>query len=188
MTAGRVRLFRTFREDRALLARSASYADALMCEPSTQDVAWLVSVATHGDADHAQWELRYLRRALGVLVAQRHALDDRTHSEVLRALLQRMSRDPNVDADLRDLGERQFNARLSAYRDAFVLRGIGTPAIRISQNLLAFSGGPIRTADPVVKQGGTLVDTYLDSTHESLRQAFGTAELPDDLRPSQAAR
>ena len=79
--------------------------------------------ATRGDADHAAWELRYLRRALGILVAQRDALDDRTPSEVLRTLASRMARDPNVDGELRELADRQFNARLSAYRDAFTSRG-----------------------------------------------------------------
>ena len=62
----------------------------LMSEPGPDDVDWLATRATRGDIDHARWELRYLRRALGVLVAQRDSLDDRTPSEVLRALLHRM--------------------------------------------------------------------------------------------------
>ena len=61
-----------------------------------------------------------------------------------------MQKDPNVDGALRELAERQFNARLSAYRDAFTSRGHGTPALRVAQNLLAFAGGPIRGDDPVV--------------------------------------
>src|SRR5436305_13394627 len=135
-----MRLFRSFRDDLTLTKRSAAYAAALMREPAAADVDWLTASATRGDVDHALWELRYLRRAIGVLVAQRDALDDRTPSEVLRALLHRMHKDPNVDAALRDLAERQFNARLSAYRDAFTLRGHGTPALRVAQNLLAFAG------------------------------------------------
>lgn len=179
-----MRFFRSFRDERALVSRSAAYADALMQEPAADDVEWLGGSATRGDADHARWELRYLRRAIGVLVAQRDALDDRTHSQVLRALLQRMGRDPHVDAELRELADRQFNARLSAYRDAFILRGHGSPAMRVAQNLLAFSGGPIRAADPIVQRGAQLVSGYLSSANESLRQAFGTAELPEDVVPS----
>ena len=183
-----MRLFRSFRDDRALLARSGAYADGLMVEPSAVDVDWLSRVGTRGDADHARWELRYLRRAVGILVAQRDALDDRTHSEVLRALIQRMDRDPRVDAELRELADRQFNARLSAYRDAFTSRGHGTPTLRVAQNLLAFSGGPIRAADPVVQEGAALVTGYLSEANEALRRAFGTAELPDDVAPSALVR
>ena len=183
-----MRLFRSFREDRALVARSAAYADALMLEPDADDVEWLARVATRGDEDHARWELRYLRRAVGVLVSQRDALDDRTHSQVLRTLVQRMARDPHVDADLRELSERQFDARLSAYRDAMTSRGHGTPVLRVAQNLLAFSGGPIRAADPIVQQGAELVAGYRHAANEALRLAFGTAELPEDVPPSQVAR
>src|SRR3954470_8326806 len=122
-----MRLFRSFRDDRALQRGSASYVALLMADPEPADVEWLSANATRGDSDHALWELRYLRRALGVLVAQRDALDDRTPSEVLRALLHRMQKDRNIDSELHDLAERQFNARLSAYRDAFTSRGHGSP-------------------------------------------------------------
>lgn len=183
-----MRLFRSFRADRALQRGSASYVAALLAEPAPEDVVWLAASGTRGDADHAMWELRYLRRALGILVAQRDALDDRTPSEVLRTLSSRMERDPNVDEELRELAERQFNARLSAYRDAFTSRGHGTPATRVAQNLLAFAGGPIRADDPVVVRGATLVGQYLASAGDALRASFGTAELPEDVPPSQVAR
>jgi hypothetical protein len=183
-----VRFFRSFREDRALLRRSAEYASALMKEPKPQDVDWLSTDATRGDIDHAQWELRYLRRALGVLVAQRDALDDKTPSEVLRALLHRMQKDRNIDAELHELAERQFNARMSAYRDAFVTRGHGTPATRVAQNLLAFSGGPIRADDPAVKRGTDLVNEYLAESNASLQELFGKVQLPEDVAPSKAGR
>lgn len=183
-----MRLFRSFRDDRALLRRSAEYAAALMREPSAEDVAWLAADATRGDTDHAQWELRYLRRALGILVAQRDALDDRTPSEALRALLHRMHKDRNVDGELVDLAERQFNARLSAYRDAFTSRGLVPAPVRVAQNLLAFSGGPIRTDDPAVQRGARLVVEYLAACNEALRESFGAAQLPDDVAPSKIAR
>src|SRR3954463_4932557 len=183
-----MRLFRSFRDDRALLARSGSYADSLMVEPSAEDVEWLSRVATRGDVDHARWELRYLRRSVGILVAQRDALDDRTPSEVLRALLHRMQKDPNVDPSLRELAERQFNARLGAYRDAFNSRGHGTPALRLAQNMLAFAGGPIRSDDPVVQRGAEIVAETLTKANEALRSSFGVAELPEDVSPSRLAR
>jgi hypothetical protein len=183
-----MRLFRSFREDRALLRNSAAFASVLMAEPAADEVEWLSSVATRGDVDHARWELRYLRRAVGILVAQRDALDDRTPSEVLRALVQRMHKDPNVDPTLRDLAERQFNARLGAYRDAFTSRGQGTPALRLAQNMLAFAGGPIRGDDPVVQRGAELVTDVITSANEALRDSFGVVELPEDVSPSRLAR
>src|SRR3954469_16271545 len=161
-----MRLFRSFRDDRALQRGTASYVAVLLAEPAPDEVAWLSAGATRGDADHATWELRYLRRALGILVAQRDALDDRTPSEVLRTLSSRMERDPNVDEELRELAERQFNARLSAYRDAFTSRGHGTPAQRVAQNLLAFAGGPIRADDPVVVRGTVVVGEYLAAARD----------------------
>ena len=87
-----MRLFSSFRDDRALLRKSAEFASVLMAEPAPSEVEWLASVATRGDVDHARWELRYLRRAVGILIAQRDALDDRTPSEALRALLHRIDR------------------------------------------------------------------------------------------------
>ena len=183
-----MRLFGSFRDDRALLRKSASFASVLMDEPAASEVEWLSQVATRGDADHARWELRYLRRSVGVLVAQRDALDDRTPSEVLRHLLQRMQKDPNVDPALRELAERQFNARLGAYRDAFGSRGHGTPALRLAQNLLAFAGGPIRADDPVVKRGEEIVGDTIAMASDALRQSFGVVELPEDVSPSRLAR
>jgi hypothetical protein len=183
-----VRLFRSFRDDRALLRRSAAYAAALMQEPSVADVDWLATDATRGDIDHAQWELRYLRRSLGILVAQRDALNDRAASEALRALLHRMQKDRNVDSELIDLAERQFNARMSAYRDAFTSRGQGASATRVAQNLLAFSGGPIRADDPAVRRGADLVSEYLAAANAALRESFGVAQLPEDVVPSSIGR
>jgi hypothetical protein len=159
-----------------------------MAEPTPAEVEWLSTVATRGDTDHARWELRYLRRSIGILVAQRDALDDRTPSEVLRALVHRMQKDPNVDSTLRELAERQFNARLGAYRDAFTSRGHGTPALRLAQNLLAFAGGPIRSDDPVVQRGADLVAETIANANEALRTSFGVVELPEDVSPSRLAR
>jgi hypothetical protein len=118
----------------------------------------------------------------------RDALDDRTPSEVLRALLHRMEKDPHVDDALRDLAERQFDARLSAYRDAFAARGPGAPSLRVAQNMLAFAGGPIRGDDPVVIRGAELVSGLVDMANEALRATFGAAELPEDVSPSRLAR
>src|SRR5919108_1973350 len=91
-------LWRDWVAKRALRARARSYVDALCIEPSAEDVAWLAANGTGGDADHARWELRYARRALGLLSAQRDALDDQTASAVAHALAAALGRDSSIAA------------------------------------------------------------------------------------------
>ena len=62
--------------DRERRRRAAAFVRTLHQEPDPSDVAWLARFITAGDSDHAAWELRYARRALGFLVAQRDAPDD----------------------------------------------------------------------------------------------------------------
>jgi hypothetical protein len=143
-------------------------------------------VATRGDEDHARWELRYARRAIGLLVAQRDALDDRTGSLVARALTEAFERDDRIDRDRRDLAERQFNARLSAYRDALSAR-VTDSAVRLGQTLLAFSGGSFREIDANVRRAGDVVSGYEREANDALRAVFGTAALPEHIPPSALA-
>src|SRR5919199_2437945 len=100
-------LFARWRAERDLRRRSAAYVATLLQEPSEADAAWLAQVATRGDLDHARWELRYARRAVGLLVAERDALDDRTGSAVAHALTAALHADPNIARDMLDVAERQ---------------------------------------------------------------------------------
>ena len=84
--------FGRWRDDRDLQRKADTYVASLMREPAEADVEWLARTATRGDADHARWELRYARRALGLIVAQRDALDDKTGSDVARTLAVAMAR------------------------------------------------------------------------------------------------
>jgi hypothetical protein len=178
-------MFSRWRQDRELERRTATYVASLMREPDDADVQWLANSATKGDVDHARWELRYARRALGLIVAQRDALDDKTGSAVARALADAMARDRSVDATTIELAERQFNARISAYRDGLDSKGSGTPvATRLGQTLFAFAGGAFRDAKEDVARGGNLLAAYAAESNESLRAAFGTAQLPENIPPS----
>lgn len=182
-------IFRRWRDDRDLQKKAASYVVSLMREPEDADIEWLARTATKGDADHARWELRYARRALGLIVAQRDALDDKTGSAVARELSDAVARDPNVDASTLEIAERQFNARISAYRDGLDSRASGIPvATRLGQTLFAFSGGAFRDAGADVARGGELLSSYVAEGNQALRQAFGTARLPEDIPPSALAR
>jgi hypothetical protein len=174
-------LFARWKAERDLQRKAASFVAALFREPDAGDVQWLAASATRGDIDHAQWELRYARRALGLIVAQRDALDDLTASIVARAISEAFSRDPNIDPDMVETSDRQFNARLSAYRDGLAAKaGVPTP-VRMGQTLMAFAGGSFKKQDENVTRAGELLATYLTEANEALRASFGVAALPAAL-------
>jgi hypothetical protein len=85
-------LLRRWQAERDLRRRATACARALAREPAEEDVHWLAAHGTAGDLDHARWELRYARRALGLIAAQRDALDDRTASAVAHALAAELAR------------------------------------------------------------------------------------------------
>lgn len=173
-----------FRAEQEHQRRTGAFVDVLMREPAAEDVDWLAATVTRGDRDHAQWELRYARRAAGLLAAQRDALDDRTASSVARELTERMFRDRAVDPAKRDLVDAQFNARLSAYRDALEMRSSVPLERRLGQTLYAFSGGSFRDSDENLRRAGSLVADALAEANRALRSSFGTATLPEDVAPS----
>ncbi|MGH7689549.1 MAG: hypothetical protein ACREN3_08095, partial [Gemmatimonadaceae bacterium] len=149
---------------------------------------WLSGAATRGDADHAAWELRYARRALGLVTAQRDALDDRTGAAVAHAMAGAFERDPRIGRDRLELAQGQFNARLSAYRDALGARVTAATAVPLGRTLLAFAGGSFREVDANVVRGGAVLGRYLDEASDVLRLIFGTASLPEHVAPSAIDR
>jgi hypothetical protein len=192
-------LFGRWRAERDLRRRSAAYVATLFEEPPDEDAKWLAATATRGDLDHARWELRYARRAVGLIVAQRDALDDRTGSSVGRLLAEAFERDPNIASDRLAVARHQFNARLGAYRDVLTSRppatrtAGGSPAVaqtptRLGQILLAFAGGPVGPTSREVPHAGDIVTRYIDAAHQALRESFGAASLPEDVSPSALQR
>ncbi len=154
------------------------YVELLMGEPPQEDVSWLAGIAAEGDVDRATWELRYLRRALGLLVAQRDALDDRTGSEVAHALGEAMRADRRVAANMVRVAERQFNERLSGYREMMALRGMGEGAgERVARTFLLLAGTG-RTGWEELERARAIVERLLTELGEGLRTAFGEARLP----------
>ena len=180
--------FAHWRAERELQRKAAAFVAALFREPDPGDAEWLARTATRGDLDHARWELRYARRALGLIAAQRDALDDRTASIVAREIAESFDRDRNIAAGMLETAERQFNARLSAYRDGLAARGGTATPIRMGQTLIAFAGGSFRQQDENVVRAGELLGSYLAEANEALRGAFGVAALPEHLPPSAVVR
>jgi hypothetical protein len=168
--------------------QAASYVRVLWEEPADTDVRWLAETATAGDLDHARWELRYARRALGLLVAQRDALDDLTGSLVARALQESLASDPAVAVGASALAGRQFNERLAAYRDALQQRSRESPGIRLGRVLLVFAGSVRAARGAGLAPAGELLARYLEEANAALRQAFGAPDLPEDARPSTLGR
>ena len=181
-------LFARWRAERELQRKAASYVAALFREPEESDVQWLAQNATRGDLDHARWELRYARRALGLIAAQRDALDDRTASAVAHEISEALDRDKNIAAEMLETVERQFNTRLSAYRDGLAARGGAPTPILMGQTLFAFAGGSFKLRDDNIVRAGELLGNYMSEANAALRDAFGTASLPDNVPPSALAR
>ena len=183
-----LRIWREWRESRALARRVGSYVATMRAEPAEDDVRWLAAAAAGGDVDHARWELRYARRALGLIAAQRDALDDRTPSAIARELTASLAREPAVDATKLAIAERQFNQRLRAYADVLAERAAPEPtAARLGRALIAFagSGGIARPED--VNRAGALLTEYLGESSAALQRTFGVASLPENVPPSVAA-
>ncbi len=168
--------------------RAESVVARLFREPNEADVLWLADAAAGGDTDHARWELRYARRALGLIAAQRDALDDATASDIATAITGAFAIDPHVSPEHRPLAERQFNDRVTTYREALQSRG-GTigPADKLGRMLLAFASDSARTAGSPLQRAIQLMDSYLVEAGVALRETYGGApELPEDRKPSEA--
>lgn len=178
-------IFARWRAERELQRKAAAYVAALFREPESPDVDWLTQNATRGDVDHARWELRYARRSLGLIAAQRDALNDRTASVVAKEISEAFARDKNVAAGMLETAERQFNARLSAYRDGLAARAGAPTPIRMGQTLFAFAGGSFKLQDDNIVRAGDLLATYLTEANSALRESFGAVELPEDVAPSK---
>ncbi|MBX3173081.1 MAG: hypothetical protein KF709_01595 [Gemmatimonadaceae bacterium] len=174
-----------WRTERDRRRRAAAVVSALRAEPDGDDVVWLSDAASNGDQDHARWELRYARAALGLLVSQRDALDDRTAAEIAAAISEAFEHDGRIADDRRELAARQFNERLLAYREALQLRGGPvTPADAAGRCLLAFASDGARTAGTPLAYAIELMARYSDEAGELLRRIYGEARLPEDVPPS----
>lgn len=181
------RLFDEWRSEWRLKRGLSGYIAALMSDPEPADVEWLAGAACGGDTDRAAWELRYARRALGMVVSQRDALDDRTSSLVAREMAAALQADRNVAPAMLKVAERQFNDRLTAYRDVLTSRvpSEGTGA-RLGRTLLQIAGAT-RAPDDLVARAGEILARYVGEANEALRGAFGAPSLPPDAPPPSRA-
>ncbi len=177
-----------WKEARRRAQRGARYAAQALQEPDEGDVLWLAEAATAADLDHARWELRYARLALAQLAAERDALDDRTASEVAAALADGLDGDSRVDPNQRGLAARQYNERLTAYREALLGGGGATAEIeRLGRVLLVFASDGAKSAGSALPRAIATAGGYLTQANQWLRDIYGTASLPEHLPPSEVA-
>lgn len=178
--------WRRWRVERTARERAQAYVAALLAEPPDSDVNWLAAGSAAGDTDHARWEWRYARRALGMLAAQRDALDDRTASAVSAALASALRRNTQIAPERREVAARQFNIRLAAYAEALGSRGSaeGT-SDRLGRVLLGFAGNANPTPAQLSEAGARVAACLIDAS-DRLRAVFGAASLPEDVAPSAA--
>jgi hypothetical protein len=173
-----IRPLRAWTLDRDQRRRAARYVATLCAEPAEADVVWLSEHGTDHDVDHARWELRYARRALGLIAAQRDALDDRTASLVATELARSLASDPAIAPGKIRMAERQLNARLSAYGEALGNREGEGSGWHLGRTLLEFAGHRDAVRPNVVASAGDLLARYLGEANAALRKSFGAATLP----------
>ncbi len=172
---------RQWREERARLQRADRYAEVLMAPPPEALVAQLAEL-TDGDRDHAAWEWRYARRALGIIVAERDAQDDRTASEIVAAFGDRQALDPDVAPERRAMSLRQFNERLAAYRGAVANRVSADPlSVRLGFVLLRFHPPQAPSAHAAATLGLAL-EAVVVELNAALRGIYGPPKMEEDER------
>ncbi len=176
--------WRAWQARQLLRGRAQAYVSALLAEPAEADVHWVAARGTDGDADHARWELRYARRALGLLIAARDALDDRTASAVAHALALALADDPAIAPGKLRVAERQLNERLRVYGEALRNREGAGSGWHLGRALLRFAGRRDTVASDDVRYAADLLSRYAEEANHALREQFGTATLPEDVVPS----
>lgn len=158
--------------------RAEMYLEGRLAPPNPADVTWLEQLT--GNSALATRELMYARRAVGLLVAERDALDDLTASDVAHAL--------NAALESRAMKlvgtQAEWAARWRAYAETMAARGHNeVPTLRLARVLLRGAGVP----DPneaILARATQFFTADRADANEALRDAFGVATLPEDVRPS----
>jgi len=171
-------LWAEWRAQRERSRRASTYLGQLLRAPDPADVTWLGSIGV--PTTLAMRELTFGKRALGLIVAERDALDDRTASDVAHQLAPVISREAKGDTLL----GREWGERWRAYTAALAVRGsVEAPATRLARVLLAGAGLGAPSSEQLLRATKFVLDTR-SAANVALRDVFGVATLPDDIRPS----
>jgi len=160
--------------------RAAVYLGAITQHVVPADVEWLSKIAEGRSAALATRELEFARRALGLIVAERDALDDRTASDVAHELAAVIGSEGRRDSE----AGRAWSERWRAYTGALAARGSAeSPAARLARVMLAGVGKEAPTHEQLVR-GTQYILAVRSAANEALITAYGSASLPEDVRPS----
>jgi hypothetical protein len=157
--------------------RVESYVGRMLREPDDAIVR-LLEAGAGGVV--ARRELRFALLAIGLIVAERDALDDQTAADVSHQLQPLLAAEAKRDPEV----GRLWPERWRAYSAALVRRGSPeAPAMRLARVLLEGVG----MAEPAPAQLESVTQFVLENRaalNEALRAVFGAASLPEDVRPS----
>ncbi len=160
--------------------RATIYLGAITQHVAPADIEWLAMLAPNHDERLAARELQFARRSIGLIVAERDALDDRTASDVAHQLAGVISAEARHDA----VAGRAWSERWRAFAGALAARGsTEAPAARLARVMLGGAGIEQPTAEELVRATQYIL-AVRSSANEALRTVYGSASLPDDVRPS----
>lgn len=158
--------------------RVDQYLARVLHAPAAVEVAWLEGAGVARAV--ALRELEFARRAIGLIVSERDALDDQTAADVAHQLAPALGVEARRDPDM----ARLWNERWRSYTGALAVRGITEgPAVRLARVLLA-AAGVDTPAEPLLQRAARYVMDVRTELNEVLRATFGAVSLPDDVRPS----
>jgi hypothetical protein len=167
-----------WRASRDRSRRASTYLGQLLRDPANADLAWLQAFGAAPDV--AERELTFATRAISLIVAERDALDDRTAADVAHQLAPVISREARSTACL----GRQWSERWRAYTAALAARGqVDAPATRLARVLLGGVGIDSPSAEALQRATRFVLDMRGEA-NVALRDVFGIAVLPEDIRPS----
>lgn len=157
--------------------RVESYVGHMLREPDPAIQVALEAVAGSGVARR---ELRFALLAIGLIVAERDALDDQTAADVSHQLQPLLAVEARRDPDV----GRLWPERWSEYSAALARRGSpDPPPTRLARVLLQGVGVSAPEA-ALLSRATQFVQDHRAALNDALRAVFGAAALPDDVRPS----
>ena len=175
-------LWTEWREQRKRSRRASTYLGRVLRAPDADTVHWLASIGV--PVPLAVQEITFAVRAIGVIVAERDALDDRTASDVVQQLALVIRREPSGDEDRRHL----WAERWRAYSASLAVRGSEeSPTTRVARVFLAAAGVVAPSGEQLLRATHFIAHTR-SAANDALRDVFGAAALPDHVRPSAVQR
>lgn len=162
--------------------RAEAYVRHLLAPPPTEAARWLEALGV--PVSVAAREVAWAIRAVGLIVAARDALDDRTAAEVSHALDRALAAGDPVTGD----GTVTWRQRQDAYLQAHGARGTGEPVARRLARVLLQGAGVHTPTTAALDAAVAALTAHRMQLNAELGQAFGVASLPDDLPPSSVAQ